>query len=102
MYQQKRIHSSLGYVTPEEFELQWKSVHSHHEIPLSKGVFVSSFMSPVHSPPSALAVRMTQSGSSPSGAGGEKIILWQFFFWSVRFFWEPQEKTIYLLRAFNW
>jgi len=36
VYQQKRIHSSLGYVTPEEFELQWKSVHSHHEIPLSK------------------------------------------------------------------
>jgi len=49
VYQQKRIHSSLGYVTPEEFELQWKSVHSHHEIPLSKGFFVSSFMSPVHS-----------------------------------------------------
>ncbi|MCD4754088.1 MAG: hypothetical protein K8R40_13545, partial [Anaerolineaceae bacterium] len=36
VYQQKRIHSSLGYVTPEEFELQWKSVHSHVEIPLSK------------------------------------------------------------------
>jgi putative transposase len=52
VYQKKRIHSSLGYLTPTEFEQAYLQVHVEQMSSLKSALKVSNFMGP---PPSIIS-----------------------------------------------
>jgi len=48
VYQRKRIHSTLDYITPVEFEAAWQEAQVERAVLLRMAENVSTFMGPLH------------------------------------------------------